>query len=998
MKYLNYRNEFLNNKSNFEQDYKSSLMIREVLENQLRFGDSLVGRFINSAIRVLKIGYQLTKIPNLLKEFEKSLCDLIKDAMTEDMSAKFHMLSLKALFEELKNACLSSRTDPQKLGILIGFDGTPMYNPRDPNAPIPGYYGGPDRQILSTPSIVQDIIDTIVVKLPNLDKIIGQDRDKMLDKLSEFADALRKQTVGVPAGGGGAIITPFHLRLTRILNGVLALNESINYFFDYELMLEEAGDDFFKNKTDDEFEDWIKANPGAEQKARKLRAKAKGEKYEPKKEEETKAEEPKKAETGVAIIPKGETAVGKPIEQPKSTTPNQPQGDKPQGQAQSPAQGGNTASDASSAQGQTASTEQTAEQKLFDKLKELADKLKPKITEKEEDEISSMSEYSEFIKCFLSLSEIAKNKLKEKKVKVDDSQEETDLSTAITTAKEEVPAKDIEEKPSADAQKTTGGTASQSQKEVEKPSGEAQKTTTGTASQGEKENANFSYNKSDIYSSYIRLILEEQAGGPGGAPGATGATGGGGNAPGGAAANTVEEIWRAFWEELDRQMQGTRMSQREVEELNDMIVNGSSQLVIDFTMRPDPLIRIVRIFERAHNCYYTPTIPSGRSDPNWGAVSSQTYREYSYVGNGTPGIASNPGYGPWVSNVLFRKWTDGVMRIIQNQQYREVLSNMNFVVAGSADLFNQGARESLEISDKSNKIFEAETRTAGETADEAKKKKSHGEILFDFINDMLDKQIQGDFDGARKKLLRKYFGTKGSEDVKIGNSAPPQPMAANPRDVDADTFTFQEFNKEKFDNADCGHFFAFPIMEDKRKDNQNKKVMMFVQPIKVQGDKVEVKFTFDEQECLNDFMNKKSNSAKKINWAKEGKLVDYVYYGVLKNERIDQGFKICYCSINGSNGTTWTLTNAIQGEPQSPNTLTFKFGSGNKPLKAGNIAVFPGKLIYYDASKALQPCKGAWDKNKTSKGEADSDNLAGKDDLYNKLIAEGKKPEFGYWS
>jgi len=415
-------------------------------------------------------------------------------------------------------------------------------------------------------------------------------------------------------------------------------------------------------------------------------------------------------------------------------------------------------------------------------------------------------------------------------------------------------------------------------------------------------------------------------------------------------------------------------------------------------MRPDPLIRIVRIFERAHRCYYTPTIPSGRSDPNWGAVSSQTYREYSYVGSSTPGIASNPGYGPWVNNVLFRKWTDGVMRILQNQQYREVLSNMNFVVPGSADLFNQGTKESLESLKNFDKIFEAETRTTSETGDEAKKKKSHGEILFDFINEMLDKQIQGDFDGARRKLLRKYFGNVSGADVKTQNSAPPQILPANPRDVDADTFTFQEFNKEKFDVADLGHFFAFPIMEDKRKDNGNKKVMMFVQPIKINGDKVEVKFTFDEQECINDFMTKKSNSAKKINWAKEAKLVDYVYYGVIKNERIDQGVKICYCSINGSNGTTWTLTNPIQGEPQSPNTVSFKFGSGNKTLKAGNIAVFPGKLIYYDASKSLQPCKGAWDKNKTSKGEADSDNLAGKDDLYNKLVAEGKKPEYNFWS
>jgi len=966
MKYLNYRKQFLNDNNQLLKDINSSKMINEVLENDLEWGDSLLGRLINSTIRVLKVGYGVSRVPNLLKEFEASLSELITDSMTEDLSEKFNLLALKNLFEELKDVCLSTQTEPQKLGILIGWNGTTeMYDPQDPTADIPGQYEGRSRRILATPSLVQRIIDVITNDLPNMEKFIGEGRNEVLDRLSDFGDELRKLTlpVGVNAGGGGAARKPFSLRLSRVLNSLTNVNASFKFSSYYDFINEGAGETKFAAMSDDQFEDYLEKYPHPEdkEKARKLRAK------------------------GMALSLKG--------------------------------------------------------------LKEIAVKLLPEIKEQEDEAIKKMELYDKLLKSFSGLSEEDRGKIKASSVEGEDGKK-VDLLTALENIKKEEPfipppPKQIGgDTPGASASQTKevetpGASASQS-KEVETPGASAsqpkgqpttdqQKTDKkpvrskeeqerydqllsdweksqkaagkntspgqGTRSRLDREAKKQPVGESkssNIYSSYINLILEEQVNPP---PGPTG--GAVGPKP------TVGATWTSTWNNFDRELQGSRISQREADELEELIQNGADQLTIDFTMRPDPLIRIIRIFKKAHNLYYTPIIPSGRKKPNIGSVSSKTYREYSYVGTGTPGMPDNPGYGPWINNLIFEKWGDGVMKILQDQQYRKILANMNFIVPGSADMFNKestAARESIKITSKIYQmILEAETRTTGESSDDLKKKKSQGQILFDFINDMLDKQIQGDFDGARKKILKKYFGVEVGEDkLKITENTPAP--AVNQRDVDANSYIYKAFTDDKFKDTDCGQFFAFPI-EDQRSDQGNgKKQMIFIQPIRIDDNKVEVKFTYDNQSCINE--HTKNRNSEKIDWSVTNTPSKFVYYGVMENNNLDQGFKICYMNIKDSSQTGWTSN--IYGKPSTEGQFVFKIYTGDKRLATGNVVVGPSRLVYRDDTKQEKLVKGKPNEdiihNEKHSDKIKSELKKGSDAIYDLLIAEGKKDGFKLWA
>ena len=95
MRYLKSRNDFLYrevivDKSNINEQIKSSRMIQESFENDIRWGDSLVGRLINSAIRTVKIGYNETKIPKILEELQGQLDQIVSESLTRETGAKFN--------------------------------------------------------------------------------------------------------------------------------------------------------------------------------------------------------------------------------------------------------------------------------------------------------------------------------------------------------------------------------------------------------------------------------------------------------------------------------------------------------------------------------------------------------------------------------------------------------------------------------------------------------------------------------------------------------------------------------------------------------------------------------------------------------------------------------------------------------------------------------------------------------------------------------------------
>lgn len=161
-----------------------------------------------------------------------------------------------------------------------------------------------------------------------------------------------------------------------------------------------------------------------------------------------------------------------------------------------------------------------------------------------------------------------------------------------------------------------------------------------------------------------------------------------------------EEIWIATKEKKD--------------EMDSKFKN--IKINIDTTNRVDPIVRIANIFGDAYKLFSTPQIPSGR--PN-GRVSQKTYREYKYLGKGTGKWTADSGPdGPFASKAIFNKWEKGVMSLIEDQALRKIFANPNLSING-----NPGA----------------------------------GQTLFTFMNDMLEDDALKDYDGARRKLLLKYF-------------------------------------------------------------------------------------------------------------------------------------------------------------------------------------------------------------------------------------------------
>jgi hypothetical protein len=151
---------------------------------------------------------------------------------------------------------------------------------------------------------------------------------------------------------------------------------------------------------------------------------------------------------------------------------------------------------------------------------------------------------------------------------------------------------------------------------------------------------------------------------------------------------------------------------------------------IDTSKRVDPIVEIANIFGKAYSLFATPQIPSGR--PN-GRISQKTWREYKYIGGkGTGGWAADSApNGPFAVKAVFNKWEKGVMDIVKDTALRKIFANPNLSING-----NPGA----------------------------------GQTLFKFINDMLEDDALKDYDGARRKLLLKYFNI---EDDSIMESAKP---------------------------------------------------------------------------------------------------------------------------------------------------------------------------------------------------------------------------------
>jgi len=141
----------------------------------------------------------------------------------------------------------------------------------------------------------------------------------------------------------------------------------------------------------------------------------------------------------------------------------------------------------------------------------------------------------------------------------------------------------------------------------------------------------------------------------------------------------------------------------------------------------NPIIEIVRIFNRAYKLHTTSIIPVGTTK---GEVKASTWSEYTAFGysSGEPSATED---GPYRHNKTFNMWEDAVMDVLSNTKYAPIFAAKTKIEDGSGNI-KEGAGVALR------------------------------QMMLDFLDgDELYKSggsMRGEEGGVQKRTLNKYFG------------------------------------------------------------------------------------------------------------------------------------------------------------------------------------------------------------------------------------------------
>lgn len=179
----------------------------------------------------------------------------------------------------------------------------------------------------------------------------------------------------------------------------------------------------------------------------------------------------------------------------------------------------------------------------------------------------------------------------------------------------------------------------------------------------------------------------------------------------------------------------------------------------------DPILEIVKIFNRSYKLHTSQTIPGGRTG---GKVSNRKMREYEYIGKGggpstnDTGSGFKAGMGPYRNIKIFSKWEDAVLDIIKDSKYQVLFNEDTIIQVGDAD-----ARLNVDYTTNRNKNSIEKgvddegniTKTLVNKKEKRGRVEGGGKVLLKFINDMLDGDnlYKGEGGGAQKKFINQYF-------------------------------------------------------------------------------------------------------------------------------------------------------------------------------------------------------------------------------------------------
>ena len=167
---------------------------------------------------------------------------------------------------------------------------------------------------------------------------------------------------------------------------------------------------------------------------------------------------------------------------------------------------------------------------------------------------------------------------------------------------------------------------------------------------------------------------------------------------------------------------------------NNVVINGM-----------DPIIEIIRLFNRAYKIFTVSTITK-RSN---GTVDPRTFGEYTSFGGQQSGGQLNGWSGPYRNNKIFNIWEDAVLKILGDKKY-EPIFKAKMILGKTTE------------SNRTEKTGDKDTITNDKTT-KYEEKEGAGAKLRKFMNDILDGEalykISGRSEaGAQSKFLNDYFG------------------------------------------------------------------------------------------------------------------------------------------------------------------------------------------------------------------------------------------------
>lgn len=248
--------------------------------------------------------------------------------------------------------------------------------------------------------------------------------------------------------------------------------------------------------------------------------------------------------------------------------------------------------------------------------------------------------------------------------------------------------------------------------------------------------------------------------------------------------NIIQKI-RAYWKEHINvenfvvDISEAKKIEKNLDKISDE--NDKEGIVISGI---DPIINIVKLFNRAYKLHTTQVIPTGRSG---GRVSNKTFREYTSFGGGTPQDAGFRG-GPYRNNKLFDSWENTVLNIIRETKYQKIFRGETIIKTESGVVI----------------------RDAG---------KNLSKFMIDMLNgEYLYKDNNGK-GGAQAELIYKYFNIKiDAAQMAIGGISELNSNAKNASGIKTKKVIFTKepiiFDTNKsLENT----FFAATVFKDSKK-------------------------------------------------------------------------------------------------------------------------------------------------------------------------------------